>query len=240
MNITYQDVLEAVCSEVALVNANDAQHIFSINTAREAKLAYDVLAAHGFDVHLYPEADLSKLYITHNANADDARLASALHYARTIKALLNAMHPEVDFHLAFSNTSTQGKQISIYFPPAAQEIQPSASRPAAAATVPAMPYQAPRKKVKYRAKEPDLLRAGPELGKKYPFGIPSAGDNPNQMTFSKWLSTHIFSNFAESFYAFAGMAFFLLVAISVWVMLKGYLCPDLAKVKSRAWYCVTD
>lgn len=82
------------------------------------------------------------------------------------------------------------------------------------------------------------MSGGPELGKKYPFGIPSANDNPNEMTFSKWLSTHLFSNFTESFYAFMGMAFAALVLISLWVVVKGYLCPDLATAKNSAWYCM--
>lgn len=242
MSVTYQDVLEAVCSEVSLVNANDTQHIFAITDAREAKLAYDILAAHGFDVRVYSEADASKLYIIHPAagGGDNENLSSALHYAHTLKQLLDAM-PETDFTVAFANTSTQGKQISIYFPPAKAGTAPpvaTTSSPAAAARRPPVATPLSRPKAPRRAKEPNILNTGPELGKKYPFGIPSSNGNPNKMTLSKWLSTYVFSNFAESFYAFLGMTFFILVLFSLWTVTKGYLCPDLATVKNRAWYCV--
>lgn len=244
MTVTYQDVLEAICSEVSLVNENDTQHIFTVGSAREAKLAYDVLAAHGFDVRLYPEADTAKLYIIHSQAADNEQnLTSALHYAGMLRQLLGTMPAESEFNMTFANTPTHGKQISVYFPAAASalEIAP-APRPVTATPMARRAGGVPAKPVRRvaAAKKSDILKAGPELGKKYPFGIPSGNDDQNEMTFSKWLSTYIFSNFTESFYSFMGMAFATLVLLSLWVVVKGYLCPDIATVKTKAWYCISD
>ncbi len=241
MSVTYQEVLEALCSRVALANSNDAQHIFTLNTAREAKLAYDVLAAHGFEVRVYHEPALSKLYIMHSDSADiSQRLTSALRFAGMLKQIMQTM-PDGDaetFNISFVNTSTQGKQLSIYFPPetpdAAVPAAIRASMPTTAATMTAPPIA--KKAVKTKSA---VFGAGPALAKSNPFSDKTGTGNTEELTIGKWLSTYVFSNFTQAFYSFITMTFILLVLFSAAIMLKGFLCPDLATVKSRAWYCAS-
>lgn len=243
MTVTYEDILTAICTEVKPLSANDSQLTYALNNPKEAQLAYDILAAHGFDVRVYHEAQqASKLYIARAANDPPAyKLDSAYHYAATLKEILGTMgeSDNGDYQMTFSNTPTQGKQISIYFPPAKTETtKPSpSSRTLAANSNTKFNAPAPKKSyVMRKPKKSEVFETGPALAKKYPFGIQPVKqeEGPGIKT---WLSTYVFSNFAESVYTFLGMAFTLLIIFSIIVTLRGFVCPDLATNKSKAWYC---
>lgn len=246
MAVTYQDILDAICSHASLIISNDNQTSFAIDAAQEAQLAYDILAAHGFDVQVYHEDTASKLYINKpalNSATVDKRLESALSYARTLKQVITTMGTAENgnYQISFANTPTLGKQISIYFPPASTFSEESAAAASPARPVMAQPVmqQAVRHKKPYtsksKEKKSEILATGPALAKQYPLGIKPPKTHEDSLI--KWLSTYVFSNFTESFYAFFGIGFTFLVIISILVMLKGFVCPDLATVKSREWYC---
>lgn len=246
MAVTYQDILDAICSHASLITSNSNQSSFAIDAAQEAQLAYDVLAAHGFDVQVYHEDTVSKLYINKPALDSavvDKKLESALSYAHTLKQVITTMGAveNSNYQISFANTPTLGKQISIYFPPVStfSEESASAAPPARPVITRPVAQQAARHKKPYtnkpKERKSEILATGPALAKQYPLGIKPP--TTHEDSFMKWLSTYIFSNFTESFYAFFGLGFTILVIISILVMLKGFVCPDLATVKSREWYC---
>lgn len=237
----YQDILQVICSEVVLVGSTDAQHVFTLNTAHEAKLAYDIMVAHGMNVRVYHEPNLSKLYVTPSAT-DAKELPSALHYAGLVRHMLDAL-PDADtekFSVTFTNTPTHGKQFSVYFPsyfPSAAGVTlTNESLPQTpVARLAGQPAVTQNKKQAVKTKSA-IFGAGPALAKKDPFTSRAAADTES-LTLGKRLSTYVFSNFTQSFYAFIIMIAILLVVGSAWVVVKGYLCPDLATVKKHYWYC---
>lgn len=240
MPIAIQDILETLCPRVSILSRNGTQAIFSLSPAHAAQLAYDLLAAHGIDVRIYPENGAAKLYVAEGT--PEKKLESALRYAVTLKSLLGAMaNAGSEYKIAFVNTPDQGKQISIVFPPPPGEkpvSSPAPAKPAAARPDLAPAYsnqRRPNKNWRRGKSKDEVLAAGPALARQYPFGAKPPTDAEPGL--GKWISTIIFGNFSEGFYAFFGVFFFLLVAISIAVTVKSFLCPDLAVVKSKAWYC---
>jgi len=234
-----QELLETLCSEVSISNENDAQCIFLLGTAQQARLAYDVLVVHGLDVRLYPENDTAKLYITKPIDAD--RLAAALTQAETVGNVMDAMeisHSD-DYRISFTNTPTQGKQISIYFPP--PPVNPATSSPqaiAASAQLQSRIQRPPATRNKHirRRKKAAFLAAGPTVAKKSFLGGKRDGNDLN-LKLSDRIKNFFISNFFESFYAFLIMAFLALLTVSIFITFKGYFCFDLATAGNNAWYC---
>src|SRR5690606_38403101 len=90
---------------------------------KEAKIASDLLHAHGFDVKLYPDDTHAKLYVTQPL-MDDAtiaeKLASARLYAhnfRQIKQLLDALNSTenlaISDYVMNCSSNVSGMQINV-------------------------------------------------------------------------------------------------------------------------------
>jgi hypothetical protein len=243
MTVTFQDLLQAICTKVSLTNTNDSHYIFSLDTPKEAQLAYDVLAAYGFDIRVYHEEATSKLYIARNTGetADSAnKLAAARNHATMLKEILEFMHnsDQSDYKISFVNTPSLGKQISIYFPPATNAMVSSAAPvPSTIAHANNNPQlQQARAKQTLQKKNKNLLHAGPQLAKNLPFSA-KAAEQSGEIGLKKWLANYFLSNFTQSFYASMIMLFFAILVLSMLVVAKGFMCPDLATIKSREWYC---
>ncbi len=243
---TLHDILTTLCSEVKLLKKNEAQVSYSLNTAKEAQLAYDVLAAYGFDVHVYHEDAVSKFYINHPSAgpAAEENFAAALSHARKLRNVMNAVEGDAgseDYHISFTNNLDAGKQISIHFPTRKYAGQPSLSasasqmqhrRPSPSLSHPHAATARSRHDIVFKKhKKSAFMAAGPTVAKKSAFV--SRG-------LRGWLHNYFVSHFAESFLAFCAMIFLAIFVLSIIVTSKGYLCPDIAvedRKMNRAWYC---
>ncbi|MDX1975139.1 MAG: hypothetical protein SFT92_05635 [Rickettsiales bacterium] len=259
---TIQDVLSALCSQVELLSKNSLQDIYSLQDAKEAKLAYDVLASYGFDVKFYSENNENKLYITRpkaNDSTYKAKLAAAAAYIaafKTIKQSLDNLSKQpslqlADYTITFSNAGS-GAQIGIYMTPKTKAAAPAPAKPVATppiATTPATPKPAnpaPAQKGAHNKAtktaenaEQGVLDAGPQITSQYKYyskkdrGEEDAKGFKNAM--SRFLVTHVASNTVVILLVITGILFVFSMAI----ISKGFLCPDLATVKNKAWYCQT-
>lgn len=260
MSADYKEVLTVLCTEVTPLNANETQEAFTLNDEKEAKLAYDVLVAYGFDAKLYRDESSSRLYIS---RADikspnlQQKIAAAVQHAASLKNILTTIKLQLadsekhrEFNINFVNTSSQGKQISIVFPPSANEmvisspVMPASAGPVAAQQNP--PAQQARKNVpdylkkQAAAKKTGIMSDAPGLAKKYPFGIRASGiTETGDVTASKRLTTYLYSNFTASLYAFVFMITLTSLVLTMFITSKGYFCLDFAQVKNYnpPWYC---
>lgn len=127
MAYEFEDILKAICTEVTPSHANDFQKIYMLDTSVEAKLAYDVLIAFGFEAKVYhtPEKP-SKLYISNPKNPSEQfqqQFQAAIAYAHTLKKIKSSLDDlcEEDiaiakangFTISFVNSQPAGKQILI-------------------------------------------------------------------------------------------------------------------------------
>jgi hypothetical protein len=229
----FQTILEALCSSVSVLSSNETQTVFSLTTPKEAQLAYDLLIAHGFDVRVYHEPDMSKFYVNQPAAADTGKLAAALAYAHTLLDVVDSLDGSetADYKVSFFQSPGMGKQITITFPtdnaatttaPTLQTVaRPATPRPTTS------PYSAARpRKVRRRS---HAMMSGPAIAKKSMF--------VNKRGIRAWLHNYFVSNVAESFYAFILMFFLAIATVSILIASKGFLCPDIAHEKSNEWYC---
>jgi hypothetical protein len=237
MTASFHDILAVICTDVKPLNENDLQLSLSLSTVKEAQLAYDVLAAHGFDVRVYHENGTSRLYINRSVAPSEEKLDAALAHAHTLRHILDTMEDieSTDYQISFTNNLNMGKQISIYFPsreqpartPITEVVRPTA---AAVSVRPATAYSpAADNRNRRLRKKSAFMASGPALAKKTMF-------NTNK-GLRGWLHNYFVSHVAESFLAFCGMFFLAVFTLSVLITSRAYLCPDLAVVESRAWYC---
>lgn len=236
MPVTLDEILGALCSEVKPLAKSGEQVSFSLNTQKEAQLVYDILAAHGYDVRIYHEENQSKLYVNHPAEISAEKLDAALSHAQMLRQILGTIEntAATDYHISFANTPDKGKQLSVFFPSQQQSEQPlltpkqdNFQRPAAQPRQ--APVTSPRSALGWKIrKRAAFMAAGPTVAKNKVFvsrGVKG------------WLHNYFVSHVAESFLAFCSIFFLAIFTLSIIVTAKGYICPDLATVKSRAWYC---
>lgn len=261
MPIAIEDILNALCSEVTLGHANDFQKVFSLSTPLEAKLAFEVLVAFGLDVKVYHQADKpSKLYVTH-PTFTPAQLekiyAGALAYARALKHIKIGMETlchdnvaalsSVDYNIAFLKGQGHTKQITVQIMPSEDAQALAIMAPIEAPVMPPAPAPAPaaaavsRVSSKYGDKPKthyEELSSGPAVGRgNYP-GKLSAEGEAQANSLRRRVGLVMFSNMTTSSFAMFVMAIIAGVLLSFFVMLKGFLCPDLAVAKqNKAWYC---
>ena len=248
MAIKLEDILNSICTEVALSHENEHQKVYSVATPLESKLAYEVLTVFGLDVKVYHQADKpSKLYVTH-PNIAPAQLekvyGGALAYAKTLKQIklsLESMCEEnvavlsaVDYNIAFLKGQGRSKQILVQIMPsedarALAAAPGSAEAPAILAASAAASVNAPARATtrKYGEKPKthyEELSSGPAVGRgNYPGKLSAEGEA--QQNSLRRRITFI-------------MAIIAGILFSVFVMMKGFLCPDLAVAnKNKAWYC---
>ena len=262
MAIKLEDILNSICTEVALSHENEHQKVYSVATPLESKLAYEVLTVFGLDVKVYHQADKpSKLYVTH-PNIAPAQLekvyGGALAYAKTLKQIklsLESMCEEnvavlsaVDYNIAFLKGQGRSKQILVQIMPsedarALAAAPGSAEAPAILAASAAASVNAPARATtrKYGEKPKthyEELSSGPAVGRgNYP-GKLSAEGEAQQNSLRRRMGLTIFSNMTASSFVTFIMAIIAGILFSVFVMMKGFLCPDLAVAnKNKAWYC---
>jgi hypothetical protein len=260
----FETILSVLCERSELRTANDFQQVFVIPAAKEARMAFDVLMAYGFECKLYAEEEQSKLYITAPA-ADDAtvqpRLQAVMLYVNFIARLkqelgaLCADNAELlgspDYTLSFMNLpASGGKQILVNVLPANAVLSVPVS--SAQGAVVAQPTAAPattqqaaanRPKIsskRYsRPKQEETMFSGPSLlsdNNK----IISKKEQQKQEADSSWhqFKLYIKGNSAVAFSIIVAMMLMLLTVFSMFVVSKGFLCPDLATVKDKkTWYC---
>lgn len=261
MPATIEDILSSLCSEVTLSHANDFQKIYALNTPLEAKLAFEVLTVFGLDVKVYHQADKpSKLYISPPSFSEaQARTAyaGALAYARSLKQIKLGMETlcrdneaalsAVDYNIAFLKGQGSAKQIVIQILPSedARALAASATAPEASApSAPAVPAVAarPRSSARRYGEKPkshyEELSSGPTVGRGGYRGKLSAENEAQQRSLCRRMGLMLFGNMTTSSFATLVMAVIAGVVLSVFVILRGFVCPDLAVAnKNRAWYC---
>jgi len=222
MTAGIKDALLALCSRVEALSSNATQDIFVLGDAKEAQLAYDILAAHGVDAKFYPDANGGKLYLARTP-VGDKLLASVHAYAkglRPLKPLLDGLSRDAaagiaDYSLGLTHDD-QGNKITIKLQsPAA--VQPKPFSPA-----PVLPVRntAPVKKAALAHNEDELLK-GP--------AITSSAE--------KGIYRYVSHKTAKNSMGLTVLAIITLVIITLGVLSKAVLCPDMATVKSNAWYC---
>ncbi len=264
MSITLEDILNSICSEVTLSHTNDFQKVFSLSTPLEAKLAFEVLVVYGLDVKVYHAADKpSKLYITHPTQSQaqiDKIYAAALAYAKTLKQIKlsveslckdnEAALAAVDYNIAFLKGTGAAKQIVVQIVPSndAQAMAQgtaveapaaaSAPSPAASAAVASGQVKVVRKYGEKPKSHYEELSSGPAVGRgNYP-GKLSADGEAQANSVRRRMGLVVFSNMTTSSFATFIIAIIVGIFLSVFVMMKGFICPDLAVAnKNRAWYC---
>jgi hypothetical protein len=197
--------------------------------------------------------------------------AAAMAYAKTLKQIKLSMEslcqdneaalPSIDYNIAFLKGQAQAKQILIQILPSAEaealtspaEPQAGAAQAAqatAAASVQSAATAAETAQTQMRAagkhyEKPkthyEELSSGPAVGRgNYP-GKLSAEGEARQNSVSRRFGLVMFGNMATSTFAMLVMAVIVAGALSVFVMLKGFICPDLAVAnKNKAWYCGTQ
>lgn len=260
----FEAILQALCSQVTLRQSNDAQDVYGVGDRIEAKLACDALAAHGFDAKLYHEDAASALYIKRPADsaALESRLAATLAYADALKHLKSEMDTlrdedaealgMADYSMSFTNIPATGvKQITVQISPVANAAQaPAVSAaqpsPAASAPRPAAAQAANNKRLasqkiarkKQRQQEKEEFTSGSSLAKRnYPSRLETKKDEDGE-SFWKPLYLYVRGNMATGVTGvFVLVIVPMLIAFTMFVLLKSFLCPDLATVKNSAWYC---
>lgn len=224
-------ILNLLCPGARKGQRNAEQTLYLLGGAKDAKLAYDFLAASGLDVKYYAEAEGGKLYVQNQSLAthDDALAASmpSARLLRQMKQTLDAADPG-DYTLSLVHTPA-GRQLTVLLPsakPAANAAKPAAT--VASAPTPAVPMSAA--KAKAPAKDDGDILAGPTVARK---AIPKslkASDTDEDSVGKRallYLSGRAFSSTAWVVF----VAMILGVIFSVLVTIKGFLCPDLATMQ---------
>jgi len=239
----FDSILAQLCSKATLQVSNSFQYVFVIEDHAEARLACELLAAHGFEVKTYQKDDGSTLYIARPDDTPDTqrKLAAALAYAPSLKrikenidalnaspALAGSVH-----QIAFTGNESNGKQIV---------VQIEAQTPISAAQSAVMPSAAVRQPAKKPVKKTgsssqNSFSSGPALAKRnYPARMKKSGESDGSM---RQLYLYVRGNMATGTMAlFALVIFPAIIAFTLFVLLKGALCSDFATKKKTAWYCL--
>lgn len=247
MAVDIQHILQALCSNVALVNTNETHVIYALDTPKEAQLAHDVLSVHGFDVRIYHDAGSSRLYIERKMleTASDLHGESVLQHMEMLNEILESVSQlsSEDYKISFVNTPSMGKQISIYFPPIKQATAavgapspaPQNTRSQTTVSAESAAHLGDGRK-SYKRKR-NKLYAGPQLAKSSLFNEKTA-DSVGEIGVVRHVSNFFIGNLSQSFYAMFIMLFFLLVFLSLIIVTRGYICPDVAHAaRNVSWYC---
>ena len=264
MPLEFDDILSAVCTRVTPAHVNDFQKIYLLDDSIEAKLAFDILIAYGFDAKVYHAAGKSsKLYITNPTHSPEQLqqiLSVALAYAhalKKIKASLDELCESTsdNFTIAFVNGQPTGKQVLIQIAqsqitqthiPQAVSQPPREDMPPIAPEARGQPTAAPatisssqpRVAKKFRKpKEEDNFASGPAVGRMiYPVKVLPEGGN-KKLTLRERILLRMFGNFATSGYATLMWLVIAGVIFSFFVGSKAWLCYDFVAKKSTKWYC---
>ncbi len=233
---TLESLLQLVCATVSKSQQNTEQSVYVLGDAKDARLAYDLLASCSLDVKYVAEHDGGKLYVK-NASLDTpactekltAALASAPLF-KQIKTLLDSS-PEAAYTLSFS-TTPMGRQLTVVFPAEKPPIaQPKTSSQSSNATSRLIPQSSATPRRKQAEKDDnDGLVSGPAVARKAipkSFKTSDTGEDPLHKRILLYITGRAFSSFAW-------MLFILMIlglVFSVLVTARGFLCPDVATDK---------
>ena len=86
-----EEILAGLCRSVESSPNNGLRKVYVLKNAAEAKLAFELLLAHGFDVKFYDDADGGKLYYTPSPSKNPAREQQKLAQAASHAAAMSAI-----------------------------------------------------------------------------------------------------------------------------------------------------
>lgn len=250
----FEDILTALCSHVTPISSNASQKAFAIADGKEARLAFDVLVAHGFEAKVYDDSGTAKLYITlpaAEAAVTGQKLDAAMAYAKSLKIIKQSLDmlrednaaQSSDYSLTLANTAAGGKQILVQLTPPSPFVL--ANKPASAPAAPvrqpdhAKPA-APKKSKMYHGPVADPFSSGPAVARKFVPAYLTGGKSQNSDGFGRQISLYITGNMATYLAYFLSILTILLVLYSAFVASEAFLCPDFAtttKKNLKRWYC---
>ena len=261
-----EEILAGLCRSVESSPNNGLRKVYVLKNAAEAKLAFELLLAHGFDVKFYDDADGGKLYYTPSPSKNPAREQQKLAQAASHAAAMSAIKRELDALQSQPQARLEHYEISYVRPHlddddrritieiAAKKPVPGAKKTAAAKAAPAPvataqapvspPLSTPANGKKPKADDEDAffeLSAGPQVAKQSLYKqFLEQEKKQDQDSLWRQMVNYLKSQRATTAYWVVIYLTVLLVAYSFVVLARGYLCPDLATVKRDYWYCTYD
>jgi hypothetical protein len=236
---TLESLLRSLCTKVTKSSQSDIQVLYVLEDNLEARLAYDVLSANGFEVKLYADDNSSRLYITRTSLSPDksGALEHATHHANLLKQLKSILDSQSGekYSLAFSGNPA-GTHIGIQFidpkEPAPEKFIPSVSSSQQSPARRTVKKSAQRKAVE----EDDVLTGGPAVARQF---IPKSlvPESQQEDTGFKRLALYTTS---QAFKGGSWVALFGLclgMIFSLLVLARAFMCPDFATAKEVPAYC---
>jgi hypothetical protein len=236
---TIETLLQSLCTQVKKSSQSETQALYVLEDNQEAKLAYDVLVANGFDVKLYADDNSSRLYITRASLSSDKSeaLEHAIRHANLLKQLKSILDDQSDneYSLVFSDNPS-GAHIGIQL---IEPKEPSSEHAPAVSPNRAQPAPIRRVGKKYVMTKPekeDVLGAGPAVARQI---IPKSLVPEEQQEDTAFKRGMLFVT-SQAFKGGSWVAFFGLclgLIFSVLVLVRGFMCPDLAVARELPSYC---
>lgn len=249
MTIKLRNIIEAACENAELQPSTANKHsVYHIANKKQAKLAFDLLIAYGFEVKLYHEQDYDKLYVTYpkpSAVSNNATMKEMLAYAKALKTLKQyadnvSVDPDIgspEYSISFNNTPSQDKQCIISFAPSIDNAQ----------IKPDMQYQASKtispstvsnKRTKKGEAQDDIF-SGPEIMR--PSGVRKATSMKSEGPDTVWKQFKLYAkgNSLSAGLTLGACFVGLILFISLFMVSKAFLCPDFASIRDKnpPWYC---
>ena len=252
MSIRIEELVSALCTNPQLLpTENKAQQVFFIADAKEAKLAFDLLAAYGFDVKVYNDNETggAKLYVTPpkaSRMADTGMLSEAMAYGSELKSLKERVDRMLsnqaiaarEYHLSFVVTPSQDKQLLIHFVSAKDDVAAPVTANAGTKTA-LRPAQQPPTTKRHAHSVKDNIFYGPEI--LHPPGVRRSKSFKSDGPDGFWKQTKLYlkGNAMITIVTLGGCLMSLVVLFSLFVLSKAFLCPDFASMKDEKppWYC---
>lgn len=252
------ELLSAICTKVeAVKNTAATQEVFLLENLQEARLAFDVLLAHGFEVKFYEEQTGAKLYHVipdDVAGKFEKKLALAYSYAQsigTIKQSLDRLKHSAysniqSYNIAYTSPSVHGQDKRIVIDILAVETAPRKKTAAPASTkqqesIPAAISSSNKiksKKITQDEIDASDFDAGPAVAKKSLYKIFKEQQKKiDQDTLYRQTVNFLKSQRATTTFWVVIYLAGLLSLYSFFIIVKAYLCPDLATVQKNVWYC---
>jgi len=226
MTETLESFLRILCKSVNQGQQNAQQTLYLLTDNKDAKLAYDLLLTSGLEAKYFAEESGSKLYVRNQSLAACEDKIPALFATATLLRKLKDVldqDPLADYTLSFSNSSA-GRQFTMLLPAVKTSVARLENKPPESAQS-ASPKQV-RPKLPSEPVE-DTMLAGPAVARTAipkSFKTSATDEDPLSKRLFFLLSGKAFTGGAWAIFA----AIILGVVFSLLVMIKGFLCPDVA------------